>query len=157
MPRAMHEDGTPWWVSHGPADSAPAEPAAATSDGAMPDWLRSGEQLLSGFDPKLAGQAFNAGIGLFTAFAELVSEPLDPDRQEQTTHDIESCGVCPVCVAVAALKEHEPRIGGLVESALAGVTSSGERLAELIPNARDAVTDQLVAAVLKSVLQRFQS
>lgn len=167
---------TPWWLSHGPAaagtnTAGPAADnllpplrldvdtdfeAAATSE-SQPSDESGWQQWLDGFDPKAAQSALRAGLGLFTAFAQAVATPSHEPQVDSATHSLIDCGVCPLCVAVSALKEHEPTLGGLVESAMAGVTSSAERLAEFVPNTRDAVTDQLVSAVVRSVLARFQA
>lgn len=165
----MSAQPAPWWLSHGPtaarptaavdlglevdtefAAAAAAEQPAAADEGGWANWL-------DGFDPQVAQSALRAGLGLFAAFAEAVSTPSNEPQLDATTHSVADCGVCPLCVAVTALKEHEPTLGGLVESAMAGVTSSAEKLAEFVPNARDAVTDQLVSAVVRSVLARFQA
>lgn len=167
----MSAESAPWWLSHGPGQPAAGSQPPPTLglevdtdfdagvDGATTAASDAGswQQLLDGFDPQAAQSALRAGLGLFAAFAEAVATPTSQAPMDAATHSIADCGVCPLCVAVSALKEHEPTLGGLVESAMAGVTNSAERLAAFVPNARDAVTDQLVSAVVRSVLARFQA
>lgn len=172
MPRAMNEDGTPWWVSHGPPveqpSATPPEPpkstttsvpepepvASDTGDRAASDTSTQSSNPLSdvGLD-----EAMRAGLGLFSAFARVVTETVDSKfssaaEEPAAPHSVADCGVCPVCVAVAALKEHDERLGGLVESALAGAASGTERLAEAVPNVKDAVSEQLLQAVTRAVM-----
>ena len=171
MPRAMNEDGTPWWVSHGPPVEQPSaaepeqpkgapvptpepEPASETASQSSSDTSTQSSNPLSdvGLD-----EAMRAGLGLFSAFARVVTETVDSKfssaaEEPAAPHSVADCGVCPVCVAVAALKEHDERLGGLVESALAGAASGTERLAEAVPNVKDAVSEQLLQAVTRAVM-----
>lgn len=161
----MSADSTaqPWWLSHGPGpvpkpagdlglevDESSADESPTSEPAGWQHWL-------DGLDPQAAQSAVRAGLGLFAAFADALATPSDSTRAQPQPHDLSECGVCPLCVAVSALKEHEPTLGALVENAMAGVTNSAERLAEFVPNARDAVTDQLVNAVMRNLLARFQS
>lgn len=164
MPRAMNPDGSPWWVSTGP----PARPAAAPSQSTAGDSANSSHSSdqpnaategstdwSEWLDPSTVAATMRAGVGLLTGFLAVVSQTAAADESPAEPHDVSACGICPVCVAVAALKEHDPTLGSWVESALAGVTSGAERVAEFVPNAKDAITEQLVAAVTKALLARF--
>jgi hypothetical protein len=90
---------------------------------------------------------------LLSAFLDVISKPLNGEEQT-STHDIETCGVCPLCVGVKALREHDENLADLAESAMKGVTSSGEKLKELFPNALDTLTESVVSAVIKSMMKR---
>lgn len=165
MPRAVNPDGTPWWVSSGPPGSPAAAGEAKTEASPHPESepaaAPDGESAPSGdwsefFDPAVAAATFRAGAGLLAGFLELVSSASRVEAEEPAPHDVATCGFCPVCVAVAALKEHDANLGNLVEGALGGVTSSAERIAELVPNAKDLITEQLVEAVVRSLLTRIK-
>lgn len=151
MTRAMNEDGTPWWVSTGPPQPT-SEPQAESPKFEIP--TDSPEEPAS-VSSESWQDAMRAGLGLFTAFAQVVTETIDQQAADTPkVHSVSDCGVCPVCVAVSALKEHDPRLGGLVEGALAGVASSAEKLAELIPDAKDVVAQQLIESVVKAFIKR---
>lgn len=150
----MSQESTrPWWVSTGPpSPSAPKfeipKPASGNSTNDSP-----GESSFFGISPEAQSAAINSGLSLLSAFMEVVSKPLN--GQEQTsTHDVETCGVCPLCVGVKALREHDENLADLVESAMKGVTSSAEKLTEVWPNAMDAITESVVSAVIKSMMKR---
>lgn len=173
MPRAMNPDGTPWWVSSGPPARS-GEPAAGVppeaepvvevaveldvesepvGEGATQDRPGDWSELL---DPALAAATLRAGAGLLAGFLDLVTAETRASTAPPTAHDVAACGFCPVCVAVAALKEHDQNLGELVESALGGVTSSAERIAELVPHSKDVITEQLVEAVARALLSKVR-
>ncbi|MEN9693100.1 MAG: hypothetical protein RLZZ330_744 [Actinomycetota bacterium] len=150
----------PWWVSSGPpsSDSPKFEIPKSESPKVENETNTTSEQKKDGdnfFGMSAGAQtaAINSGLSLLSAFLDVISKPLNGEEQT-STHDIETCGVCPLCVGVKALREHDENLADLAESAMKGVTSSGEKLKELFPNALDTLTESVVSAVIKSMMKR---
>ena len=144
----------PWWVSSGPPSSATPKFEIPKSEPNEKSEKTETKNESPFFIPEgLQANAINAGIGLITAFMETISKPLN--GQEQTsTHDVEACGVCPLCVGVKAIREHDESLADLIESAMKGVTSSAEKLKEVWPNAMESLTESVVSAVIKAMMKR---
>jgi hypothetical protein len=149
------ETNKPWWVSNGPpaSDSAKFEipktkpSAQSQSNDSKPD------STIFGISGEAQSAAINSGLSLLSAFMDAVSKPLN-GKEETSTHDVETCGVCPLCVGVKTLREHDENLAYLVESAMKGVTSSAEKLTEIWPNAVDTLTESVVSTVVKSMMKR---
>ena len=147
----------PWWVSSGPP--APDSPKfeipkpQETNSAPKTEPKSETENNFFGMSPAAQSAAINSGLSLLSTFLDVISKPLSGEAQT-STHDIEACGVCPLCVGVKALREHDPNLADLAESAMKGVTSSGEKLKELFPNALDTLTESVVSAVIKSMMKR---
>jgi hypothetical protein len=153
------ESAKPWWVSTGPPTSQSPKfeiPKVKNEKVETSEESKAETKTDSGFfgiSTEAQSAAINSGLGLLSAFMDAVSKPLN--GQEQTsTHDVETCGVCPLCVGVKALREHDENLADLVESAMKGVTSSAEKLKEILPSAMDAITESVVSAVIKSMMKR---
>lgn len=158
------ENSRPWWVSSGPPSAESpkfeipkVEPATSekSKDEQEPNAEKSAPFDFSflGINPQTQAELFTSGISLLTAFMEVVSKPLN--GQEQTsTHDVETCGICPLCVAVKAIREHDENLADLLESAMKGVTSSAEKLKEVLPSAVDSLTENVVSAIIKAMMKR---
>ena len=182
MSRALNPDGTPWWVSTGPpqkpvpnldslatATEQMVPPQAHVADAELPPQIDVGAatsntfpsplESLTGFfgglgvTPEATAAAATSGLNLLTGVINLVSTPLNGPEQT-SVHVVASCGTCPLCVAVAALREHDESMADLVESALGGVTSSIEKLTGLIPNIVENLSETLVEVVVRAVLQK---
>ncbi len=149
------ENSKPWWVSTGPpSPNAPKfeVPKKETNDESAKTETKD-ESNFFGISSEAQSSAINSGLGLLAAFMDAVSKPLN--GQEQTsTHDVETCGVCPLCVGVKTLREHDENLADLVQSAMKGVTSSAEKLKEIWPTAIDSITESVVSAVIKSMMKR---
>ncbi len=153
------ESAKPWWVSTGPPTSQSPKfeiPKVKNEKVETSEESKTETKTDSGFfgiSTEAQSAAINSGLGLLSAFMDAVSKPLN--GQEQTsTHDVETCGVCPLCVGVKALREHDENLADLVESAMKGVTSSAEKLKEILPSAMDTITESVVSAVIKSMMKR---
>ena len=181
MGRALNPDGTPWWVSTGPpsqsASQAASEPAvtapsdlhpeteiptantASTKDGRTSGFsFEAVNDVLGSFGVTPAAQAaaINSGLNLLTGVMNLVSTPLN-GKEESSVHVVATCGVCPLCVGVAALREHDEGLADLVESALAGVTSSVEKVRALVPDVMDNISEAFVEAIVRTVLHKSRN
>jgi hypothetical protein len=170
----MKADGTPWWVSSGPPtkdeptvaeqivaeNSAPPsapkvetseEPKVSHSDANAKD--SASHSTFFGIDPEMQSAALATGLGLLTSVMDLIAKPSSGEEQ-QSTHDPETCGVCPLCVAVSALREHDAGLADLVQSAMSGVTGSMEKLSHAFPDVADKISEALVTAAVKALLKR---
>ncbi len=148
----------PWWVSSGPPSDVSHKfeiPKAKIEDGSKAETKTDSkaETGFLGLSSEAQSAAINSGLGLLSAFMEAVSKPLNGENQT-STHDVEACGVCPLCVGVKALREHDENLADLVESAMKGVTSSAEKLKEIWPNAMDTLTESVVSAVVKTIMKK---
>lgn len=167
--RPRNADGTPWWVSTGPkpagsptvseqlADEAPTVGAEDTSHSQNASSDSSQENVWSSLfeqvaDPNKQAAVISTGLGLVTTFLDVIAKPLQDDAT--STHDPQTCGVCPLCVAVAAVREQDEGLADLIESAMKGVTGSVEKLTHLLPDVTDKITEAVVAAAVKAVLHR---
>ena len=149
------ETSKPWWVSTGPptSNTPKFEVPKTETKTEVPKTETKAESNFFGISAEAQTAAINSGLGLISAFMDAVSKPLN--GQEQTsTHDVATCGVCPLCVGVKALREHDENLADLVESAMKGVTSSAEKLKEILPSAMDSITESVVTAVIKSMMKR---
>jgi hypothetical protein len=182
MARSLNPDGTPWWVSTGPpqkgeqsaqgmqppsAESSaqpqpersttqtPGDPSSSTQAGNPMDAI-NGVLGSIGVTPEVQAAAINSGINLLTGVMNLVSTPLN-GKAETSVHVVATCGVCPLCVAVAALREHDEGLADLVESALAGVTSSVEKLSGMVPGVLDNISEAFVEAIVRTVLHKSRT
>ena len=179
----MNPDGTPWWVSTGPPQKiAPtstqidspvqeiSQPQAQVpkveqpmpsieNDESISSASKSPFDSITGFlsglgvTPELSAAAAESGLNLLTGVINLVSTPLNGTEQT-SVHVVATCGTCPLCVGVATLREHDAAMADLVESALGGVTSSIEKLSGMLPNLVDSVSENLVEAVVRTVLRK---
>lgn len=148
-----NESAKPWWVSTGPP--SPTAPKFEIPKPKVEESQKNSnsESNFFGVSPEAQSAAINSGLSLLTAFMDVISKPLN--GQEQTsTHDVDTCGVCPLCVGVKTLREHDENLADLVESAMKGVTTSAEKLTEIWPNALDTLTESVVSAVVKSMMKR---
>lgn len=157
------ESSKPWWVSTGPPNAQTPkfeipnkqtmqeeDSQSQTEDESAKEKSDSG---FFGISNQAQMAAINSGLGLLSAFMDAVSKPLN-GQEQVSTHDVETCGVCPLCVGVKALREHDENLADLVESAMKGVTSSAEKLKEIWPTAIDTITESVVSAVIKSMMKR---
>lgn len=164
MTRATNPDGTPWWVSTGPPQpSAPAEAASADMPHAEPEETpapsssatsesaseSSSSGSFFGITPESQAAALNAGLNLVTAVLDAVSRPLTGEPEQASTHDVSACGVCPLCVGLKSLREHDEELADLVESAMSGVTSSIEKLTGLLPEMAERAAEALAGSLIK--------
>ncbi len=159
MTRATNPDGTPWWVSTGPPQpTAPHTSAALPPQGEnptpqdAPQTSRSTTDVpsnsLFGITPESQAAALNAGLNLVTAILDVVSRPLTGEDNE-SQHDVSTCGVCPLCVGVSALREHDADLADLVESAMAGVTGSVEKLTSMVPEMAEKLSEAVATNLVK--------
>lgn len=160
MTRAMNPDGTPWWVSTGPPQPSNPEPSSpAVSDGKgeerqSSDSADGSSQSANsappffGITPESQAAAFNAGLNLVTALLDAVSRPLTGE-EAASEHDVSACGVCPLCVGVKALRDHDEDLADLVESAMAGVTSSAEKLTSMLPDLAEKLSEAVATNLVK--------
>ena len=164
-----NRDNKPWWLSSGPprhdvppaterttAESAQQEPEAESQQKPH-EQSHAKEQShdsssFFGISPEMQATAVTTGLGLLTAVMDMVAKPMS-DKQE-STHDVKSCGVCPLCVAVAAIREQDAGLADLIESAMSGVTGSVEKLSGMLPDVMDKITEALVSAAVKTLLNR---
>lgn len=148
MTRATNPDGTPWWVSTGPPQ--PAAPSQSVpSDDSQTDSMTAGDSLF-GITSETQAAALNAGLNLITAVLEIVAKPLNAkDEPAAAPHDPQTCGICPLCVGLETLKEHDPALAELVESAMAGVTASAEKLTTLLPDLAERAAEALAGSLVK--------
>ena len=135
-----------------PSQSAPDASSTASETTSPLDSL-SGFLSGLGVTPEVTAAAAVSGLNLLTGVINLVSTPLNGPEQT-SVHIVSSCGTCPLCVAVAALREHDESMADLVESALGGVTSSIEKLAGMIPHVVDSLSETLVEVVVRTVLHK---
>lgn len=160
MTRATNPDGTPWWVSTGPPQpSAPKEPdqPAAQASAADAETQQTSESFL-GMTAESQAAALNAGLNLVTAVLDIVAKPLNPKEDTAPApHDPSTCGICPLCVGLQTLKEHDPALAELVESAMSGVTSSVEKLAGLLPELAERAAEALAGSLVKMAFKNMSS
>ena len=165
--RPTNPDGTPWWVSSGPP--TPGKPSVAeqiqepvaedfSSNYEPPKTHEESQSEMPsaawfGISPEQQSAAIATGLGFITAVADLVSKPLS-GNQQTSTHNVETCGVCPLCVTVGAIREHDAGLADLVESAMSGVTGSMEKLTGMLPDVSDRITEAVVSAAVKTLLNR---
>lgn len=147
----------PWWVSSGPpSPDAPRfeiPKPRQSSDEPKTEPKPESDSSFFGMSSGAQAAAINSGLNLLSTFLDVISKPLNGE-EKTSVHDIEACGVCPLCVGVKALREHDENLADLAESAMKGVTASGEKLKELFPNALDTLTESVVSAVIKSMMKR---
>ncbi|MEY2634814.1 MAG: hypothetical protein RIS75_754 [Actinomycetota bacterium] len=181
MGRSLNPDGTPWWVSTGPPSQSVPQPAAEpavsakreqelepeipstdtssnTSESVSSHPFEAVTDVLGslGVTPAAQAAAINSGLNLLTGVMNLVSTPLN-GKEETSVHVVATCGVCPLCVGVAALREHDEGLADLVESALAGVTSSVEKVRALVPDVMDNISEAFVEAIVRTVLHKSRN
>ena len=174
--RPKNADGTPWWVSSGPpkpsepsvseqisSESSHSEetvanektseqPRAEETHNTQHNQSSTHDSSFFGISPEMQATAVTTGLGLLNTVLDMVAKPLSD--QQQTTHDVKSCGVCPLCVAVAAIREQDAGLADLIESAMSGVTGSVEKLSGMLPDVMDKITEALVSAAVKALLNR---
>jgi len=160
MPRSLNPDGTPWWVSTGPPQSTQTSPQPTPTPAAAAapsvDATASGLAGLLGITPQAQSAAISSGVGLVTAVLDLIAKPLagSPPVEEVAPHDPATCGVCPLCVAVAMVRQHDAGLADLIESAMSGVTTSAEKLVGILPNALESLSETVVEAIVRAVLNK---
>lgn len=153
------ENSRPWWVSSGPPNPETPrfeipKPAENTSEEKTTDENKSGFDFsFLGLNPASQSELITNGLGLLNAVVEVLGKPLNGESQK-STHDLEACGICPLCVAVKAIRTHDENLADLIESAMKGVTSSAEKLKEVWPSAVDSLTESVVSAVVKAMMKR---
>ena len=158
MTRATNPDGTPWWVSTGPP-----QPSAPTSgDGPSPapsspaSEAQSSSESFLGMTAESQAAALNAGLNLVTAVLDIVSKPLNPKEEAvPEPHDPSTCGICPLCVGLQTLKEHDPALAELVESAMSGVTASVEKLSGLLPELAERAAEAFASSLVKMAFKNM--
>lgn len=165
MSRATNPDGTPWWVSTGPpqpsppVDESPTSSSTAEHEAPVSAPARdtdSGDSSTAsagasffGITPESQAAALNAGLNLVTAVLDAVSRPLTGEPEQSSTHDVSACGVCPLCVGLKSLREHDAELADLVESAMSGVTTSIEKLTGLLPDIAERAAEALAGSLIK--------
>ena len=159
------ENNRPWWVSSGPptTDSPKFEvpDTKSSSGGSNSQKSEEDEQKTdTGFDfsflgvnPQMQAELLSSGINLLSAVIDVISKPLNGSEQT-STHDVQTCGICPLCLAVKTIREHDESLADLIESAMKGVTSSAEKLKEVWPTKVDSLTENIVSAVIKAMMKR---
>lgn len=154
MTRATNPDGTPWWVSTGPPqpsapiDSPEPETESTSQSSPQAEPAASGGSIF-GITPESQAAALNAGLNLITAVLDVVSRPLTGEPEQESTHDVSACGVCPLCVGLKTLREHDEELADLVESAMSGVTSSVEKLIGLLPDLAERFAETMASSLVR--------
>lgn len=158
MTRATNPDGTPWWVSTGPPQPSqpqPEQPQPQPVADESPTDTASASNSFFGITPESQAAALNAGLNLITAVLDVVSRPLTGAEEQTSTHDVSACGVCPLCVGLEALREHDESLAELVESAMSGVTSSVEKLTGLVPDLAERAAEALAGSLIKMAFKNM--
>lgn len=126
---------TQWWLSSGPPQ--PSRPEVHTSSASS-----------FAITPEIVQTGLNLATGLVDNISKVFTQ-----NDGQILHDVSVCGVCPVCVALKDLKKKDPELASLIESALAGVTTSYEKIKERLPDLLEPVTRIIVDSLVQSVIR----
>ena len=136
-----------WWLTSGPPSeplrdqgTADSQAKPATETPSIAGWAIS---------PEVQQRTIEAGFSLFQQALSLLNPALN---QAESTHDVAACGVCPLCVAVEALRERDPALAELMESAMKGVTENAEAVVERFDDIVKALTETVSSAVVSAAL-----
>ena len=160
MTRATNPDGTPWWVSSGPPQPSapPAEDEPSPTQPSPSSEAQSSSESFLGMTAESQAAALNAGLNLVTAVLEIVAKPLNPKEEPvPEPHDPATCGICPLCLGLQTLKEHDPALAELVESAMSGVTASVEKLSGLLPELAEKAAEAFAGSLVKMAFKNMSS
>lgn len=133
----MSNSSEAWWLSSGPPQ--PSRPTVQPSESTDLPFVLT---------PDVVQTGLHIASGVADTFAKMFTQ-----NSGQVIHDVQICGVCPVCVSVNDLKRRDPELAGLIESALGGVTQSYEKLKERLPELLEPVTRMIVDSLVQSFVK----